>query len=105
MLKAFLFKYGFDGVRKKDSKDFLTTVDGCHDGCEFSRRCTDKTLTVNILDENDNAPVFEDLSVLNYIVREDTAIGTTIAKVHAVDADSRYPEALIYVSESQFLKS
>ena len=51
-----------------------------------------------MLDENDNAPIFERPSNQDFLVREDTPIGTTIARVKAYDEDARYPNAFVYVS-------
>ncbi|XP_078690233.1 protocadherin Fat 4-like isoform X2 [Branchiostoma floridae x Branchiostoma belcheri] len=45
-----------------------------------------QTVTINILDYNDNAPVFLQ-SVYKFSVSEDTEVGGTIGNVSAIDAD------------------
>ncbi|KAJ2950157.1 hypothetical protein O0L34_g11512 [Tuta absoluta] len=44
-------------------------------------------LFIQVLDENDNNPIFE-TAAFEYKVREDVEPGTTIASIHAKDADS-----------------
>ena len=46
------------------------------------------SVTVNVLDENDNDPVFDRNQNLTFVVSEDTAIGESIATIRVTDNDS-----------------
>lgn len=48
---------------------------------------TSSTFTVNILDRNDQSPIFKD-QLYRENVREDTAVGTLLKEVSALDGDS-----------------
>ena len=64
----------------------------------FFCRCSNVTLELVLLDENDNAPSFKRGTINEVSVREDAAAGTTIAFVQAKDKDSKYPVAYVLVS-------
>ena len=56
-------------------------------------------LTVNVLDINDNVPVFSE-NVYNFYINEDAEIGTEFGMVSAVDADSHYNGRVSYTLEA-----
>lgn len=58
------------------------------------------TVSVNVVDENDNKPVFDD-EVLNITVTEDIAIGKEIIKLQAVDKDAGKNGEVTYMLAEQ----
>ena len=65
-------------------------------------RCSSRNLTVVVLDENDNAPVFSS-SGKSIALREDTDIGTVVSSVHATDRDSQLPPAIQLTEVTAFV--
>ena len=61
-------------------------------------RCTNITVVVVLLDENDNSPIFRKPAINEISLREDSDIGATIAQVEAVDMDSMFPIAFVEVN-------
>lgn len=55
------------------------------------------TLTVNVLDENDNAPVFPEVSY-NTSITSNTPVGSVLIQLEATDADSTGPNSDITYS-------
>ena len=59
-----------------------------------------KTFAVNIVDENDNRPVFAESSYKS-IVQEDAPLGTFVVQVRATDADEGANAAIVYSLEAK----
>jgi len=72
--------------REEKSSYELTIVatDNAEDASQ--RKTSSMTLTINILDVNDNSPIFTEPSY-NLTVEEDAHIGTVVATITATDAD------------------
>ena len=56
-------------------------------------RCTPRTLTVILLDQNDHRPIVTS-SKRSFTISEDAPIGTVLTTIHAEDKDALNPPAL-----------
>ncbi|CAK8673498.1 unnamed protein product [Clavelina lepadiformis] len=69
---------------------FLVSILACDNGVE--PMCSEKNLTIKVLDENDHSPQFSKTTKLIQL-REDTEVGTHVTVVKASDRDAIYQPA------------
>ena len=55
-----------------------------------------RQVTVNVLDENDNIPIFHPPFCCNVSVYENVEVGTTIVRISASDADAGSSKDIAY---------
>ncbi|XP_036933948.1 protocadherin alpha-8-like [Acanthopagrus latus] len=79
-----------DRETKKTHKLLLTAVDG---GKPFKSGTTE--ITVDVIDVNDNMPVFNE-DTYSVLLKENSPIGTTIIKVNASDLDEGSNGEIVY---------
>nr|CAB3264696.1 putative protocadherin beta-18 [Phallusia mammillata] len=80
---------------------FVVDVRSCDRGT--ISRCSFQNLTIFLLDENDNSPVFDHVAPLR--LSESTEIGTSVAVVTATDRDALYQPAYRLVKDNVIVPS
>ncbi|XP_066873154.1 cadherin-17 isoform X3 [Kogia breviceps] len=79
------FQLAVQSLRKRDTPQYNLTVEVSDK--DFKTLCF---VQINIIDINDQIPIFEESDYGNLTLPEDTAIGTVILTIQATDADEPY---------------
>lgn len=70
---------------------YVVRIRSCDGGTPA--RCSVQNITVHVLDENDNPPIF-DSAAKAVMIAEDTEVGSFVLNVGATDGDSKYQPSL-----------
>ena len=93
------FKLITASLLDRESKSFYDLRLSCSDKGEPSQSSS-KTFTVNVVDENDNFPVFAKHSY-KAAIQENALSGTFVVQVQATDADEDNNAAIVYSLEAK----
>ncbi|XP_036292410.1 cadherin-17 [Pipistrellus kuhlii] len=80
-----VFQLAMQSLKKQDVPQYLVTVEVSDK--DFQTRCQ---VQINVIDINDQIPIFEKSDYGNLSLPEDTAVGSTILTVQATDADEPF---------------
>ncbi|XP_006761275.1 PREDICTED: cadherin-17 [Myotis davidii] len=80
-----LFQLAEQSLKKQDAAQYLLTVEVSDK--DFHTLCQVK---INVIDINDQIPIFEKSDYGNLTLAEDTAVGSTILTIQATDADEPF---------------
>ncbi|XP_067567870.1 cadherin-17 [Pseudorca crassidens] len=80
-----MFQLALQSLRKRDTPQYNLTVEVSDK--DFKTLCF---VQINVIDINDQIPIFEKSDYGNLTLPEDTAIGTVILTIQATDADEPY---------------
>uniref|UniRef100_G1PCJ1 Cadherin-17 n=1 Tax=Myotis lucifugus TaxID=59463 RepID=G1PCJ1_MYOLU len=80
-----VFQLAMQSLKKQDASQYLLTVEVSDK--DFQTLCQVK---INVIDINDQIPIFEKSDYGNLTLAEDTAVGSTILTIQATDADEPF---------------
>lgn len=80
----------------RESKEFYKLKVVAHDAAFKAQLNTTTTITIDVLDENDNAPKFLQPTIEHVDVNETTPIGTELVQFRAVDDDMGVNSQIIF---------